>query len=110
MKNIEYRLELSDISGEHRPIAVFRAASPFLPVSIGERFDDEGWPRLQSNDAPGTPEAPRCYTVHSIKHVVTQGKDKIIARYCLNLKPFDGDRSPVWGQDPPSPQASNVRT
>lgn len=58
---IEYRLELCDTSGEHRPIAIFRAASPFPPVGVGV----------------------------------------ILARYCLNLTPFDGDRSPVWGVSDP---------
>ena len=69
MTPIEYRLELYDTSGRHRPIAVITAASP------------------------------RRYTVHSVKHVVTQQGDRIVARYCLNLTPFDGERSPVWGAE-----------
>jgi hypothetical protein len=40
MKPIEYRLELCDTSGQHRPIAIVTAASPFMPVSVGDRFDD----------------------------------------------------------------------
>ena len=99
MTPIEYRLELCDTSGAHRVIALITAASPFMAVSVGDRFDDEGWPRLDANDPPGTPANPRRYTVHSVKHVVTQEGDRIVARYCLNLTPFDGDRSPVWGAD-----------
>jgi hypothetical protein len=98
---IDYQLELCDISGEHRPVAILRASSPFAPVSVGDRFDDEGWPQLRANAASGSPEAPRRYTVHSIKHVVTVHGDRILARYCLNLAPYDGERSPVWGNTPP---------
>lgn len=101
MDRIEYRLELCDISGAHRPVAIFRATSPFPTVSVGERFDDEGWPRLDPNDPPGSAETPRRYTVHSVKHVVVEDDGAIIARYCLNLAPFDGDRSPVWGASDP---------
>lgn len=99
MTPIEYRLELYDTSGRHRPIAVITAAGPFTPVSVGDRFDDEGWPRLDANDPPGAPTSPRRYTVHSVKHVVIQQGDRIVARYCLNLTPFDGERSPVWGAE-----------
>jgi hypothetical protein len=103
MTPIEYRLELCDTAGLHRPVAVIVAASPFAPVSVGDRFDDEGWPRLDANDSPGTPAHPRRYTVHSVKHVVTVEADRIVAKYCLNLTPFEGDRSPAWGaDDPPS--------
>ena len=97
MTPIEYRLELYDTSGRHRPVAVITAASPFVPVSVGDRFDDEGGPRLDAGDPSGTPTNPRRYKVHSVKHVVTDEGDRVVARYCLNLTPFDGDRSPVWG-------------
>jgi hypothetical protein len=106
MKKIEYRLELCDIAGEHRPIAMFCASSPFPPVAVGERFDDEGWPRLQPAAPRGAPDAPRRYVVHSIKHVITEDERKITARYCLNLQPYEGHRSPVWGNEPPIGRAS----
>jgi RimJ/RimL family protein N-acetyltransferase len=99
---VEYRLELCDTSAQHRPIAVIIAASPFVTVSVGDRFDDEGWPRLDASDPPGTPAIPRRYTVHSVKHVVTVEGDRIVARYCVNLTPFAGDRSPVWGAADPA--------
>jgi len=94
-------LELCDISGEHRPIAILSAATPFPAVAVGERFDDEGWPRLDPNDPPGSATTSRRYTIRSVKHVVTRGDGVIIARYCLSLAPFDGDRSPVWGANNP---------
>jgi len=97
MKPIEYRLELCDISGEHRPVAVLCSSSPFPAVSVGDRFDDEGWPRSFDRDRIGSPEAPRRYIVHSIKHVIVEREGRLVARYCLNLKPFEGDRSPIWG-------------
>jgi hypothetical protein len=103
---IVYQLELCDVSGEHRPVAIFRSSSPFAAVAVGDRFDDEGWPRLKKDDAPGAADAPRRYTVHSIKHVVTREGGTILSRYCLNLAPFDGGRSPIWGSSPPvAPQA-----
>jgi hypothetical protein len=105
MAPIEYRLELCDTSGGHRPVAVFTAASPFVAVSVGDRFDDEGWPRLDADDTPGTPASPRRYTVHSVKPVVIKDGDRIVARYCLNLTPFEGDRSPVWGAGDTSAEA-----
>jgi hypothetical protein len=46
--------------------------------------------------------------VHSIKHAVTRGDGLIVARYCLNLAPFDGDRSPVWGASDPLPLAGSA--
>jgi len=101
MTPIEYRLELYDTSGLHRPIAVITAGSPFVAVSVGDRFDDEGWPRLDASDPPGTPASPRRYTVHSIKHVVIDEGGRIVARCCLNLTPFEGDRSPVWADHHP---------
>jgi hypothetical protein len=101
MKSIEYRLELCDITGEHRPIAVFRACTPFPSVRVGERFDDEGWPRLDASQMRGAPDKPIRFTVHSIKHVIMEDDEKITARYCLNLQPYAGDRSPTWGKSDP---------
>jgi hypothetical protein len=59
MKRMEYRLELCDTSGKHRPVAIFRSSSPFPPVTVGDRFDDEGWPRTFDREAGGSPEEPR---------------------------------------------------
>jgi hypothetical protein len=36
MKPIIYVLELCDTTGEHRPVAVMHASTPFPPVSVGE--------------------------------------------------------------------------
>lgn len=63
-------LVLCDISGEHKPVAVFRSASPFMPLHVGERFDDHGWDRLDGVGRIGTPEAPIRYLVFATKHVV----------------------------------------
>jgi hypothetical protein len=101
-KPVEYRLELCDTSGLHRPMCVMAATSPFVAVSVGDRFDDEGWPRLAGSERRGTPANPRRYTVHSVKHVVTDEGYRIVARYCLNLTPFEGDRSPVWAAIDPT--------
>jgi hypothetical protein len=101
MKPIIYVLELCDTSGPHRPIAVMRSSSPFPPASIGDRFDDEGWRGNDPSDSPGAREDPRRYIVHSIKHVVVEEKDHILARYCINLTPHIGPRSPIWGHSNP---------
>ena len=101
-KPVEYRLELCDTSGLHRPMCVMAATSPIVAVSVGDRFDDEGWPRLDASELRSTPASPRRHTVHSVKHVVTDEGDRIVARYCLNLTPHDGDRSPVWGAIDPT--------
>ena len=101
MKRIEYCLELCDVAGEHRPIAIFRSSTPFPSVAVGERFDDEGWPRLDASQIKGTPAKPVRYIVHSIKHVIMEDDEKITARYCLNLRSYAGDRSPIWGKSDP---------
>jgi hypothetical protein len=101
MKPVIYILELCDTKGEHRPEAVMQASMPFAQVSVGDRLDDEGWNRLASGDAAGTRGHPRRYIVHSIKHIVTEENEHIVARYCLNLTPYDGPRSPVWGDNDP---------
>lgn len=98
MHPIRYLLELCDTSGKHEAIAIFRADSPFPTVHVGDRFDDTGWARLDT-DQRASPERPRRYTVHSIKHLVTEESGVITYRYLLNLSPFDGPSSPVWGDD-----------
>jgi len=97
MKPIIYVLELCDTTGEHPPVAVMQASTPFPTVLVGDRFDDEGWTRLEPSDPPRTRAQSRRYTVHSIKHVLTEEAERFIARYCLNLTPHGGPRSPVWG-------------
>jgi hypothetical protein len=101
MQTMRYVLELCDTSGTHRPVAILQSTHPFPTVNLGDRFDDEGWARLDQDDEPGTKERPRRYVVHSIKHVVRVEADAIVARYCLNLTPHEGARSPAWGDDDP---------
>jgi hypothetical protein len=101
MKPVIYVLELCDTTGEHRPVAVMHASTPFPPVSVGDRFDDEGWTRIEACDPPGSREQPRRYIVHSVKHVLIEESERFVARYCLNLTPHGGPRSPVWGDSEP---------
>lgn len=70
MKPIEYRLEICDTTRHHGPVAVLLSPVPFPSIQVGDRFDDEGWPRLDSRDVKGTAETPVRFVVHSIKHVV----------------------------------------
>ena len=93
----KYILELCDISGEHKPIACMESATPFTAVNIGDRFDDVGWDRLDGVGVISTMEHPRRYTVHSIKHLVFPSESGLVVKYCLNLEPYAGPSSPVWG-------------
>lgn len=105
MKPIVYVLELCDTTSEHRPVAVMHASTP---VSFDDRFDDEGWTRIGSSDRPGKREQPRRYVVHAVKHILTEESwlteesGRFVARYCLNLTPHGGSRSPVWGDSEPA--------
>ncbi len=101
MKPIVDVLELCDTAGEHRPVAAMHASAPFPPVSVGDRFDDDGWTRIELSDRPGTREQPRRYVVHSVKHILTEESERFVARYCLNLTPHGGSRSPIWGDSKP---------
>ncbi len=94
--NTQYILELCDTSGKHSPIVRFESNSPFMTTNIGERFDDEGWNRSDDVGVIASPEKPRRYTVHSIKHIVVPNAGGLIVKYCLNLDPFNGPSSPVW--------------
>jgi hypothetical protein len=94
-----YILELCDIAGEHRPVARFESCNAFTSVNIGDRFDDTGWERLDGVGRIASPEKPKQYKVHSIKHLIIPSADGLIVKYCLNLEPFHGDSSPVWGND-----------
>jgi len=92
----KYELFLFDTSGEHKPVAYFESNTPFIAVSVGERFDDHGWDRLDDVGKIGTPENPKRYTVHSIKHTIVSRDDVLHVQYWLNLEPFEGPASPTW--------------
>jgi hypothetical protein len=94
-----YILDVCDTSGAHKPIASFESDSPFHPATVGERFDDIGWNRLDGVGVIASPGHPRRYTVHSIKHLVYPATQGLVVKYCLNLSPFDGPSSPVWGDE-----------
>jgi hypothetical protein len=92
----EYILESCDTSGEHKPIARFQSSTPFIAVNVGDRVDDTGWDRLDGMGVIASPEQPRRYKVHSIRHLISPSADKLTVKYCLNLEPYSGPRSPVW--------------
>lgn len=96
-----YELVLCDISGAHRPIAVFTSASPFMPLRVGERFDDHGWDRLDGVGKIGTPQDPIRYLVFATKHVVLEKDGILTYQFCVDLQPYGGPRSPAWGHDDP---------
>lgn len=98
MKTI-YTLEICDTSGFHKAVARFESETPFMAVSVGERFDDVGWEGLDGVGRIASPVQPKRYTVHSIKHVVFIRESVLHVKYCLNLEPFAGPSSPVWGDD-----------
>ena len=94
----KYILELCDTSGKHRPIVRIESLTPFTAVSVGDRFDDTGWERLDGVGVVYSLENPRRYIVHSIKHLIyPSAEGTTISKYCLNLEPFFGPGSPVWG-------------
>ncbi|MEQ1558629.1 MAG: hypothetical protein ABL933_06760 [Methyloglobulus sp.] len=92
-----YILELCDTTGEHKPVARFESHNAFTSVNIGDRFDDTGWERLDGDGVIASAEKPKRYTVHSIKHLIIPSVDGLIVKYCLNIEPFHGLSSPVWG-------------
>ena len=93
----KYELYICDIAGEHKPIAKFESNAPFMTVSVGERFDDHGWERLDGVGEIATEENPKRYIVHSIKNTVVEKDGVLFIQYWLNLQPFEGPRSPAWG-------------
>lgn len=93
----KYILELCDTSGEHKPIARIESVLPFTAVNVGDRFDDIGWERLDGVGILHSAANPKRYTVHSIKHLVFHSSGELVIKYCLNLQPFSGASSPVWG-------------
>ena len=94
----EYQLFICDISGEHAPICVFVSDSPFPCFMVGDRFDDEGWQRLDGT-VLGSEQRPIRFSIHSIKHILTVKNGKNIVQTGLNLEPFTGDRSPAFQED-----------
>lgn len=92
----QYHLEIYDISGQPKAIARFASASPFIPMNVGDRFDDTGWERLDGMGRLATPEEPIRYKVHSIKHLIENKPEGLQVMYCLNLEPHNGPSSPVW--------------
>ena len=87
---------MCDVSGEHQPIAKFDSQTPFNLFSVGDRFDDHGWDRLDDIEKVATAVDPKMYVIHSIKHSVFSEKDDLIIQCWLNLSPYKGDPSPVW--------------
>jgi hypothetical protein len=94
----EYQLELYDTTCEPRPIARINSGGPFIAMNVGDHLDDTGWDRLDAVGRIASPENPIRYVVHSIKHQIEQHTDRLLLKYCLNLKPHKGARSPVWGE------------
>ena len=92
----QYQLEIFDISGKPNAIARINSAMPFIPMNVGDRFDDTGWDRLEGVGRVASPEKPIRYKVHSIKHLIEQNPEGLMVKYCLNLKPHKGPASPVW--------------
>ncbi len=72
-----------------------------MPLHVGERFDDHGWDRLDGVGKKGTPEEPIRYIVFATKHVVFELEGKMIYQFSVNLQPYSGPRSPVWGHHNP---------
>jgi len=92
----KYELYICDVTGEHKPIVKFESNTPFMSVSVGERFDDHGWERLDGIGIIASEENPKRYTVHSIKKTVVEKNGDLIIQCWLNLHPYDGPRSPAW--------------
>lgn len=95
----KYQLLLCDVGGEHKPVATFESDTPFMPVSVGERFDDHGWERLHGIGKIASEKIPIRYIVHSIKHTVIEAQGILWIQYWLNLQPYEGPRSPGWDAD-----------
>lgn len=96
-----YQLVICDISGDHKPVALFESSQPFMPLHTGERFDDEGWDRLDDVGQIASPEKPIRYLVFATKHVVVETEGRVVYRFCVDLQPFNGPRSPAWGHHDP---------
>jgi hypothetical protein len=98
----EYHPFLCDSSGKHGPIAAFKSSMPFPYVAVGQRFDDHGWDRLRGVGVIASEEKPIRYVVHSSKTVVRQEAGRLLIQVGFNLEPFEGDRSPAFGDTEPT--------
>ena len=92
----KYELYLCDVSGEHKPIVKFESNSPFNSFSVGDRFDDHGWNRLDGIEKIASVSDPKMYIIHSIKHTIFNHKNDLVIQCWLNLTPHKGESSPAW--------------
>ncbi|MDO6514305.1 hypothetical protein [Neptuniibacter sp. 2_MG-2023] len=104
----EYQLFFCDTSGAHEPVVSFESESPFPTLFVGQRVDDHGWDRLRGVGVLGSEENPIRYTVHSLKSVVFVENGKNIIQSWVNLKPYSGERSPVFGNTEPAMSSSEA--
>ena len=98
----EYHLFLCDTSCAHEPIVVFRSDTPFPAYLVGQRFDDHGWNRLRGVGVLASEDDPIRYTVHSVKSTIFVENGINQVQTFLNLEPFEGDRSPAFGETEPT--------
>jgi len=92
----KYELYICDVTGEHTPIAKFESNTPFMSVGVGDRFDDHGWYRLDGVGKIASERNPIRYIVHSIKTTIVEKEEVLLFQYWVNVKPYDGPRSPAW--------------
>ncbi len=97
----EYQLFLCDTSGEHEPVASFISDTPFPAFHEGQRVDDHGWDRLRGVGKIASEQNPIRYTVHSLKTTILVENNCNIIQTWLNLEPYIGCRSPVFGNIEP---------
>jgi len=95
----KYELFLCDVTGEHKLIAKLESTTPFMAVQAGDRFDDHGWDRLNGVGKIASEKDPKRYTIHSIKHTIVEKEGDLFVQSWLNLHPYQGPRSPAWGDD-----------
>ncbi|WP_085899343.1 hypothetical protein [Kiloniella majae] len=105
----QYELYICDITGAHEPVALFISNTPFPNQQVGQRFDDHGWDRLRGVGKIASEQEPKRYTVHSIKTTLLTQKNINIFQTWLNLSPFHGKRSPVFGDTPPTMSSEEAK-
>lgn len=93
-----YELYLFDTSAAHRAVAKFSSATPFPSVAVGDRFDDHGWDRCDGVGRIASETSPIRYLVHSKKHTLLEQDGVLRIQTWLNLSPYAGAKSPVWGE------------